>query len=92
MENSQERVGNPFDLLLKKVEELSAQNQRIEQMLTDHLKGREILFTEFLREYGITRPTGKAWAKKELIRLEKRGGTYYVPVDSIKVGKKYQRK
>ena len=51
----------------------------------------KLSFAEFCHQYGITRPTGYAWAARGLIQLEKIGGRNFVPVDSISVSKKYQR-
>ena len=51
-----------------------------------------ISFSDFCKDYGITRPTGYAWAERGLIKLEKIGGRNFVPIDSISINsRKYQR-
>lgn len=52
-----------------------------------------ISFSDFCKDYGITRPTGYAWADRGLIRMEKIGGRNFIPTDSISIhSKKYSRK
>lgn len=82
-------MANPFD-------EISQKLDTVLTRLSDLEKSRQaptkILLSDFCRGQGITRPTAYAWADKGLIRMEKVGGRNFIPIDSVTITKKYERK
>jgi Mor family transcriptional regulator len=79
-------MGNILDDL---TENLTLALKRIEQLEKVKLSVPErIPFPEFLKQEGITRPTGYKWAQRGLIRMEKIGGRNFVLADSISIQSK----
>lgn len=83
-------MANPFDELSQK---LDAVLDRLSKLEKEKSVPDRVSFTDFCKEFGITRPTAYAWAGRGLIRIEKLGGRNYIPTGSISINsKKYHRK
>jgi hypothetical protein len=82
-------MANPFEEITQLLNTISARLEALEKKAGSDPS--RIPFHIFCKEYSITRQTGKAWADRGLIALEKVAGRLYVKKDSITLIKKYQR-
>lgn len=82
MSNPFEEINSKLDVLIEEVAKLKGAAKPTPLKIT---------FTEFCRINNITRQTGYSWASRGLIKIEKVGSRNFVPLDSVKVTKKYQR-
>jgi hypothetical protein len=82
---------NPFEEICQKLDAVLTRIDQLEKVKSS--VPSRISFSDFCKDYDITRPTGYAWADRGLIRIEKIGGRNFIPTDSISIhSKKYHRK
>lgn len=83
-------IPNPFEDLSAKLDLILRRIDELEKKQPQPVKPR-VTLKDFCKEFEINRGTAYEWRSRGLIEFEKIGNRVYVPTESIKVTRKFQR-